>query len=182
LFSSPGKTEALGEYIAERAGTQPGLRVLVISFRRVLADKMVGELRRAGCDLDFVKYQDIQKRPSFNSDLLVVQLDSLYRVERKLYDIVVLDECQSITITPQTDTNPRRSHIDPSTPRNCPWDRSWLRSRCDLITTKIPGSILGSAILIPESDPGINVTPGITLGPGVGLRLRIGLGSGNNTA
>lgn len=102
MFSCPtflaGKTEALGEYIAERAGAQPGLRVLVISFRRVLADKMAGELRRAGCDLDFVNYQDIQKQPSFNSDLLVVQLDSLYRVERKLYDIVVLDECQSITM------------------------------------------------------------------------------------
>jgi superfamily II DNA or RNA helicase len=141
LFSSPGKTEALGEYIAERAGTQPGLRVLVISFRRVLADKMVGELRRAGCDLDFVKYQDIQKRPSFNSDLLVVQLDSLYRVEQKLYDIVVLDECQSITDGHKSQAIPHRSQH----------------------TSELPlGSILAAIPVRSYNDENPRIDPGIS--------------------
>jgi hypothetical protein len=84
-----GKTEGLCKEIAESVAADAKYRVLVITFRVVLATKMFKELGNG-----FTVYY--KEEGEICANRVVVQLDSLPRVEHKAFDMVVVDEAVSV--------------------------------------------------------------------------------------
>lgn len=80
-----GKTRALVRYLSQF----PDKSVLFVTYRRSLAKELWSKLE------GFVHYDDVSG--TMNEKRLVVQIDSLYRVTRPFYDIVVCDEATYTT-------------------------------------------------------------------------------------
>lgn len=80
-----GKTRALVRYLSQF----PDKSVLFVTYRRSLAKELWSKLE------GFVHYDDISG--NMNQKRLVVQVDSLYRVTRPYYDIIVCDEATYTT-------------------------------------------------------------------------------------
>ena len=84
-----GKTEAAKRHLDLRKFQS----VLCATFRRTLAAKLAK-------DFGFVNYRELQndKKSVFDVPYLVVQLDSLWRVLNRKYQLVILDELLSIIL------------------------------------------------------------------------------------
>ncbi|ARF07962.1 superfamily II helicase [Catovirus CTV1] len=67
-------------------------RILMISHRRSLASKFFGDLRQMKFDI----YFDYKGYSNLNNDRLIIQLDSIYKVSLTAFDLVILDECESL--------------------------------------------------------------------------------------
>ncbi|ALH06860.1 putative replication origin-binding protein [Port-miou virus] len=80
-----GKTRALVRYLSQF----PDKSVLFVTYRRSLAKELWSKLE------GFVHYDDVSG--NMNQKRLVVQVDSLYRVTKPYYDIVVCDEATYTT-------------------------------------------------------------------------------------
>ena len=79
--------------IAALVSANPSYRVLIITYRVVLATKMCEELNRDS-DLDFKVYYE-EERGELIAGRLVAQIDSIARVEMSAFDMVVVDEAGS---------------------------------------------------------------------------------------
>lgn len=93
-----GKTTAIRKMLSALLEEDPYARVLVVTPRRTYATYIGGELK----DLGFTCYLDEGWRPGDNCT--IVQCESLHRLatsgtERALYDVVILDESESILST-----------------------------------------------------------------------------------
>jgi hypothetical protein len=102
----------LVKHIEEHCG---GQSILCITFRRTLADKLASDFAKVtGLGRDnFVNYLDILdgsvKRAlsddgKFVADRLVVQLDSLPRVEMRYYKVLLIDEVLSMVLHTRSST------------------------------------------------------------------------------
>jgi hypothetical protein len=91
-----GKTTAIAKYISEKSN-----RIIWLSPRKTFTDSLMVVIE----DLGFTRY-DIQKG-KIHSNRVVVQWESLFRVETELYKdcILVCDEAESIITQSQSTTN-----------------------------------------------------------------------------
>lgn len=85
-----GKTKAVVEFV--RNNYTSGSRILAISFSIELSRKTNAHLRTTG--LDFVLYQDV--KGGISAPCVTVCLDSLKRVVGGDFDLVIIDEIQSV--------------------------------------------------------------------------------------
>lgn len=83
-----GKTTAIKTHIK----ANKNLRVLYVAPRVAFAQQIYGDLKEFG----YVFYTDLRKNINLCKDKLVCQLESLHRVQYQDYDIIVLDEVESV--------------------------------------------------------------------------------------
>lgn len=67
-------------------------KILIISHRRTLCGKFFGDLQ----DMNFNLYFEYKTSDEINVDKLIIQLDSLHKVSLQKYDLLLLDECESL--------------------------------------------------------------------------------------
>jgi hypothetical protein len=106
-----GKTKELVKHLGRY---HRGQRILCITFRRSLADKLARDFSIAAAafgDAPFVNYLDIKRGDEnsdssglFTADRLVVQYDSIRRVDMRGYDIVIIDEVLSMALHSRSST------------------------------------------------------------------------------
>jgi len=70
---------------------KPFKRILIITHRRSLAGKFYGDLQNF-----FKLYFDYKKHDVITTDRIIIQLDSLWKLSLNEYDLVILDECESL--------------------------------------------------------------------------------------
>ena len=87
--SLSGKTVATKEHLKAHKFD----RVLCVTFRRSLAKKLTD-------DFGFVSYRTLaaEKQSLYKADHMVVQMDSVWRVENRPYSVAILDEALSIIL------------------------------------------------------------------------------------
>lgn len=83
-----GKTKAIKELLSTHNDILP--KALIITFSRSLAKKMHEEFKPLG----FTSYMDTTNE--IRDEKIVVCLDSLYRVDTRNFDIIILDEAVSV--------------------------------------------------------------------------------------
>lgn len=93
-----GKTTAIAKHISEQ---QKDVRVIWISPRKTFTDSLMETIG----DLGFARY-DTQKG-QIHSNRVVVQWESMFRIETRLYDncILICDEFESVITQSQSTTN-----------------------------------------------------------------------------
>ena len=85
-----GKTTSLIKYLFKSGRKEPE-SVLFISSRRTFGIKLLSDLSIYG----FKLYSDIDEH-YINEKRVIVQLDSLMRVSKNEYDLIIVDECESL--------------------------------------------------------------------------------------
>ena len=85
-----GKTTSLIKYLFENGRKEPE-SILFISSRRTFGIKLLSDLSKYG----FKLYSDIEEH-YINENRVIVQLDSLMRVSKNEYDLIIVDECESL--------------------------------------------------------------------------------------
>lgn len=84
-------------------------KVLVISVRIALTKSFMDDFRHDG--LEFTNYQDVQGY-TINDNKLIIQIDSLHRIpQHKDWDLVILDESQSLTAHFSAETFTKASSV-----------------------------------------------------------------------
>ena len=79
------------------------LRVLVITFRRSLADKLEKDLEAAGAYVNYLRVNRMTTGGTYKADKMIVQVDSLPSVYPTPYDIVIIDEASSLVLHTRSD-------------------------------------------------------------------------------
>lgn len=93
-----GKSHCVKQYIKEN----PGQKVLVVSHRKELAKNLKADLSEIGVDVRFYLDEIISKpEPGVDAnmalrmaDVLVISVDSLYRLMGSVWDVVFIDEVE----------------------------------------------------------------------------------------
>jgi hypothetical protein len=78
-----GKTKQLKNYLVNN----PTNRVLFISFRKTFSNEIKTK---------FPEFQSYIDQTNLNIDKLIIQVDSLHKLDLIPYDLLILDECESI--------------------------------------------------------------------------------------
>lgn len=86
-----GKTSNLLQYLIDNKKINNNTSVLVLSSRRTLGIKFFGDLEKYGFEL----YSEIEESDIF-SKKIICQVDSLLRLKRSKFDIIIIDECESL--------------------------------------------------------------------------------------
>lgn len=87
-----GKTSNLLETLFEKKGyIDKDTSVLFVSSRRTFGIKLAGDIKQYG----FKLYSDI-KEYYISHKRVICQIDSIMRLDREKYDLVVIDECESL--------------------------------------------------------------------------------------
>ena len=104
----PKKT--IKDYLMMRDGVPPPpppkgrpLRVLVVTHRRSLADKLCKDLEAAGAYVNYLHVNRMRTGGTYKADKLIVQLDSMPSVYPEPYDIVIIDEVLSTVLHTRSD-------------------------------------------------------------------------------
>lgn len=82
-----GKTTFISKFIQKNLNKN----IIVITPREIYAQNICAELNKNG--FDFALYQDYKNK---NTDKVVCQAESLHKYQDYKYDIVIMDECESI--------------------------------------------------------------------------------------
>lgn len=89
---STGKTSNLFKAMFESDfGIKNDTSILVVSSRITFGHKMHGDLKQHGFDF----YKDIREH-SITSKRIICQIDSLSRLDAAGYDVLIVDECESV--------------------------------------------------------------------------------------
>lgn len=82
-----GKTTLISRFIKQHSEK----KIIIITPREIYAQNICAELNKS--NLNFTLYQDYKNK---NKDRVVCQLESLRKFDDLKYDIVIMDECESI--------------------------------------------------------------------------------------
>jgi hypothetical protein len=86
-----GKTSNLLEKLFASNKVTNYTRILIVSSRRTLGIKFLGDLSK----YNFKLYSEIEE-PDIRDTRIICQLDSLLRLKLSKYDIIIVDECESM--------------------------------------------------------------------------------------
>ena len=86
-----GKTSNLIEAFFKNNLITDDMNILLISSRRTFGAKLLGDLEKYG----FKLYSDFEEQ-YINHNKIICQVDSLLRLDRSKYHIIIVDECESV--------------------------------------------------------------------------------------
>jgi hypothetical protein len=86
-----GKTSNLIKVLFDNKNTTPPESILFISSRRTFGIKLSADLKKYG----FRLYSEIDEHYIYDKRV-IVQIDSLLRLERDNFDLIIIDECESL--------------------------------------------------------------------------------------
>jgi hypothetical protein len=89
-----GKTWMIRQYLEEC----PEMTVLVVCPKRTLCAEYVASLNKRGLPYQFCSYEQFEKG-MIECEHLVIELESLYRVKLPKYDLLILDEITSLSVS-----------------------------------------------------------------------------------
>jgi hypothetical protein len=86
-----GKTSNLIEAYFKNGLITDDMNILLISSRRTFGAKLLGDLNKYG----FKLYSDFEEQ-YISHNRIICQLDSLMRLDRSKYHVIIVDECESV--------------------------------------------------------------------------------------
>lgn len=97
-----GKTEALNRYLTEHYPQGEGARIVFLSFRKTFSR----EIHERFAQFQFQHYKDVPSKEKLCAPRVIVQVESLHRLQLggAPIDLLILDESESVLRQPNADT------------------------------------------------------------------------------